>query len=103
MKTIIDRKVYNTDTAEKLCHWDNGLGNGDFRNCSEDLYKTQKGAYFLCGEGGAMSKYSRKFGNMSGAGSGIIVLSDSEAMEWLEAHRQIELIERHFASEIEEA
>jgi len=102
MKKIINGKSYNTDTAEIIASFENGLGSRDFRNYSEELYKTKKGNYFLAGEGGAMTKYSRPVGNMTDGGSDIFVLSKTEAIEWLERHGETEALEKYFADDIEE-
>jgi len=41
MRRIIEGKAYNTDTAERLAEFESGVGR------SKELYRTQKGAYFL--------------------------------------------------------
>lgn len=103
MKKVVNGKVYNTDTAEEVANYSNGLGGRDFRNVDESLYKTKKGAWFLAGEGGPMTKYARACGNMTGGGDDIIPMSAEEALEWLEHHDETEAIEEHFADSIEEA
>ena len=102
MKKVINGKVYNTETAIKVAGWDNGIFSNDFRNCSEELYKTKKEAWFLYGKGGAMSKYSVSHGNSVSGGSDIIAFSKTEAYNWLEEKHEIEAIEEHFGS-LEEA
>jgi len=102
MKKIIDGKLYNTDTAEELGHYWNGLGTNDFRNISESLYRTKNGVYFTAGSGGAMSSYARPCGNMTGGGEGIMVLCVDEAKEWAERHLTAEEYEAIFG-QIEEA
>lgn len=87
MKQVIDGKLYNTETAEEVGHYDNALGCGDFRYIRESLYKTKRGRFFLAGEGGAMTKYSQGCGNnVRCEGSGIFPLGIEEAKEWMEAH-----------------
>ena len=49
MKKIIDGKIYNTETAEKIGFYCNG--ESGFGRFHETLYKTQKGRYFTHGEG----------------------------------------------------
>src|SRR3990172_2422569 len=68
MKKVIDGKIYNTETAELLHEWDNGMYGNDFGRCEEALYRTKKGAYFIAGEGGAMSRYARSCGSNSTCG-----------------------------------
>lgn len=101
MKKVIDGKVYNTETAELIEEWNNGYPCTDFKYCAEELYRTKKGAWFLFGEGGAMSSYSKPYGDMVGGGENIKVLSEVEAYKWLEMHNKTEAIEKHF--DIEEA
>ena len=52
MKKIIDGKTYNTETAEEIGSYDNGLGARDFRHCKESLYKTKRGPGSLQGKVG---------------------------------------------------
>lgn len=103
MKQVINKKLYNTETAEKL-HSYTFSNTGDFHYISESLYKTKYGNYFLAGTGGAASKYGKACGNnsMSG-GTAITPMTVTEAIQWLEDHDGSEVIENHFASEIQEA
>lgn len=96
-------KVFNTETAEMIAHYDNGLGSRDFRNLSEGLYITKKGNYFLAGDGGPMTKYAEPCGSNSwGGGSGIEHISKSEALEWCEMHEiDADIIAKYF--DVEEA
>lgn len=103
MKQIINGKTYNTDTALEVGYYWNGLGDSDFSNISEKLYKTPRGAWFLVGVGGAMTKYSCPCGNLTGGGGGIFPLTRAEALKWMETHGETEAIEMHFADVIEEA
>ena len=83
MRKVINGKMYNTETAEFLGGWSNGYYTNDFHYCSEDLYRTKKGTYFIYGKGGAMSRYSSDKGNgWRGFGSDIRLLSIEEAKAW---------------------
>lgn len=86
MKKIINNKVYDTNTAQKLGEWDNGHYTNEFAYCAETLYRKRTGEYFLFGEGHAMSKYASHSGNNSGWGEKIIPLSYEEAQQWAEGH-----------------
>lgn len=78
MKKTINRKLYNTDTAEQIASINVGEF-GDPAGYEEALYKTKKGLYFLCGKGGAESKYVEED----------IVAIDSKAAEaWLKENRE---------------
>ena len=94
MKTIIDGKKYDTDTARWVGCFDNRYGN--FSDYKESLYLKKTGEFFLDGEGGPSSKYAQSIGNMSGSGYGIIPLSINAARNWVEKHCSIELYEELF-------
>lgn len=102
MKKIINGKKYDTETASLIHEWDNGHYPGDFEACEEALYRTRKGAYFLAGSGGPMSKYAVSSGNSTGGGEDITPLSETEAREWLEQHDGSDEIESTFG-EVDEA
>jgi hypothetical protein len=102
MKKVIDGKMYNTDTATAIANWDNGYGRGDFKWCDEDLFVTKKGAYFVWGQGGALSRWSESCSDGERGGSGIKVLTANEAREWCETHDvDADFIAEHF--KVEEA
>lgn len=105
MKQIIDGKVYNTETAELIGEWyTGGIGQGDFNYMAEDLYKTKSGAYFLAGEGGAMTRYSRSAGNnTTTGGSAIIPLTAEEALRWAERRLDADTIEKEFTGMLQQA
>lgn len=85
MKKVINGKMYNTDTAKNLGEWWNGVPRNDFNCCEETLYRKKTGEFFLYGEGGANTKYSKSAGqNSRSGGSEIIPLTESEAKKWVE-------------------
>ena len=87
MKKIINGSKYDTDTAKLLGRWTNGANYGDFSFCSEALYRTRSGKYFIFGSGGAMSKYSKSCGNNEWCGgSNFEPVTRQAAMEWAEEH-----------------
>lgn len=90
MKSIIQGKRYDTDTATEIASWSNGASYGHFNWCSETLYLTKAGAFFLHGRGGAMSPYatSSEGGRSRGGGDEIIPMSHSDALSWCEEHHQ---------------
>ncbi len=86
MKQIINGKLYNTETAEKLGSDSYGYGS-DFHHWQEALYRTKGGTYFIAGEGGPLSRYARSCGqNETSGGEGIRPLTEAEAREWMEEH-----------------
>jgi hypothetical protein len=84
MRKIINGRTYNTATSKRIGAWDNGHFTNAFEYCSEDLYKNTKGAYFLHGVGGAMSKYCCRQGDSTSGGSDIVPLTSEEAQAWAE-------------------
>lgn len=95
MKKIINNKVYDTDTAKFVGSYDSNPG--DLYGFTETLYRKKTGEYFLHGEGGAGSKYSRSIGNNSWAGSAkIIPLTRAAAKEWAEEHLTAEKYDAEF-------
>ena len=96
MKRIIQGKVYNTDTATRIGSHVR-YNRGDFQFEDTDLYKTQKGAWFICGEGGPLSRWSRSEGNGQRGGSGIEAMTTTEALAWCEAAGiDADIIASHF-------
>ena len=87
MVKIIGGKKYNTDTAEKVGGYWNGLSPRDFGSCSETLYKKRTGEFFLYGEGGPMTKYRVCIDSNSwSGGEKIIPMTFDEARQWAEEH-----------------
>ena len=101
MRKIINGRTYNTETSKEIGSWDNGIYGNDFRNCSEDLYKNTKGAYFLVGEGGPMSKYAVSHGNQTSGNKELIPMTAAEAQEWAEGHLTVEEFEEEFGEQEE--
>lgn len=97
MKRVIDGKRYDTETAKLVVSWDNGCYGNDFKSCSEDLYITKNGSWFLFGSGGPMSKYATSAGNMMSSGDCIIPLTKQEAYDWLEKNNFVKELEEYFA------
>lgn len=102
MKKIIDKKRYNTETAELIAEWSNNYYSNDFKYCEESLYLTKKGTYFIHGSGGPMTKYAVSYGNSSSGGETIILVSKEESIEWCEQRQLHDTLEKHFTCEIEE-
>lgn len=80
MKRVIDGKVYNTETAEEICDLPCSAYPGDFQYHETTLYRTPKGAYFLAGKGGPMTRWAQPEGtNGYSGGSGLEVVTSEEA------------------------
>lgn len=102
MKKIIEGKVYDTKTAEKIETYEPFEDTTKFQWWSETLYHTQKGRYFLYGEGGPMSKYAESFPGGASGGESIRVLTEAEAFDWLSQYSPEKAIEI-FPGNVEEA
>lgn len=87
MKAIINGKTYNTETATELCSLPcSAQGRGDFNWHSTGLYRTKKGGFFIAGEGGPASMWSRSAGqNSYTGGSGVRVVDAVVARGYMEA------------------
>ena len=60
MKKIIEGKMYNTETATYIGRYrTDTMSRRDFRYLEEELYQKRTKEFFLCGEGGAMTKYAK--------------------------------------------
>ena len=96
MKRIIDGKRYDTQTATAIASDQGGGGKTDFSHWHETLYRTQNGAWFIHGQGGAMSRWSEPaYPNGRQGGEGILPLTDELAQEWLTVHAN-QLVESFF-------
>lgn len=103
MKKIINGKLYDTETAKCLGS-DSYSNRRDFHYWSEELYVKRTGEYFLYGEGGPMSRYSRSLGDNSWTGGEkIIPLTISKAKEWAEEHMSADEYEEAFGLPDEDA
>jgi hypothetical protein len=103
MKTTIDNKTYNTATATKVAEASNHAPANDFHAWWETLYLTQKGNWFLHGEGGPMTIYATEHHNRSTDGERIIPMSREQALAWCAKHNAQEAIDNHFGELVEEA
>lgn len=82
MKQIINGKLYNTETAEKIGEFESDYPKDSFRFFSETLYQKQTGEYFLFGQGLAESKYGKKTPQGKIPWSKIKPLSQEQASTW---------------------
>lgn len=96
MKKVIDGKVYNTDTALLVGQWDNGLPSGGFEYCDEALYLSPGKQFFLWGEGGPMTRWSRSNGKETWGISDIVLLSPYKALYWEGEHLDRDIVLKFF-------
>ena len=96
MRKIINRKMYNTETATRLGIY-HICRHGRFNYCKEALYQKKNGEFFLMGKGGAASKYGEQVGtNEWSSGATIIPYSKEEAKDWLKEYGDAEVYRELF-------
>lgn len=97
MKKVINGRLYNTDTAEKLGSWENMNDYRNFHYFSETMYRKRTGEFFLHGEGGPASPYHERVDqNSYMGGERIRPLTPEEAREWAEEHMDADDYQRIF-------
>ena len=85
IKRIIEGKIYNTETAHRICTLECGFYPGDFGYHDTYLYRTKKGTYFIAGKGNAASMWSDRIGNGRWPGRGLRVIDAEDARSYAEA------------------
>jgi hypothetical protein len=86
MKRIIKGKLYSTETATCIGSYEYSNPR-DFHYLREELYRKNNGEFFLCGEGGPLSKYREQVDSGGWtSGEAIIPLTIEEAKAWCENH-----------------
>ena len=102
MKKIINGKRYNTETSKMVGYYWNKKAINDFRHFEEKLYKKKTNEFFLYGEGGPASRYTKSLGNNSWTGNKkIIPLSLEAAKKWVEEHLTADEYEEIFGQAAE--
>ena len=85
MKKIINKRLYDTETAKKLAEASSNLSVSDFNYWEETLYRKKNGEFFIHGHGGPMSRYATVTGTNSwSGGERIIPMSYKNAQQWAE-------------------
>lgn len=84
MRQIIERKVYDTDTAEQIGKHGSIVDKQDFHALAETLYKAPDGEYFLHCQGGAATQYAKQTNAGTTYGEEIQLLTKEEALNWCE-------------------
>lgn len=107
MRKIIKRRVCDTETAQLIGTWTNGLYVNDLDYMSESLYRNrggraQEALWFIHGEGGARTRYSKRDGSGWAGGEDIFTLTQEEAEAWAEEHLTADEIEAAFTVEPED-
>ena len=104
MRQIVDGLLYDSENAEVIGEC--GAFESDrsnFRWWDGTLHRTEKGRFFLAGQGGPMSRFADIEGRTRRSGSGIQPLTDAEALDLASLHLDSDVVEKHFAHMIEPA
>lgn len=102
MKKIINGKVYDTATAQKIAEWEINLPT-DINYLCESLYLKKTGEYFIFGSGGANTRYA----SVSGSGNFrpgelIVPITLDNAKKWAEEHLDGNTYEAIFGDVVED-
>lgn len=96
MKKTVDGTTYNTTTAKLVGEWRNTLDIQKANWCHEMLFKTNNGAYFLWGCGGALSPYKFVSYAVRGSKAEITPLNLEKAKAWAKEHLRYEIYCKEF-------
>jgi len=80
MTKVINGKTYRSHTAQLIVTLPRHFSKTDNRWQETRLYRNQRGAYFLAGEGGALSRWAQSTPNGAIHGEGIEPISKDEAL-----------------------
>lgn len=85
LQQVIDGKIYNTETATRVCSLDCSVYPHNFAYHETYLFRTKSGRWFLAGFGGPSSMWrSPAPGGGWGGGSGIRPVTPAEAQTYAE-------------------
>ena len=102
MRKIIKNRVYDTESAHRVCDPVSPTGMYDVRDFhyfEETLYRKKTGEYFLHGHGGPLSPYAEPYGqNGSRSGERILPFTPEQAREWAEEHLDPKEYEAEFGT-----
>lgn len=85
MKKVINGKMYNTATAERIGGYQYSTPD-KYDYASEDLYRKHTGEFFLHGAGGPLSDWADVQSNGAFDGCVIKPMTLDEAKQWSEKH-----------------
>ena len=91
MRKIINKKMYDTDTAEFVEVFENTPYRSNAYYFKEKLYRKKTGEFFLYGYGNAASKYCQSDAvGMREPGKKIVPMSEDEAKTWVERYCDVD-------------
>jgi hypothetical protein len=104
MRQVVNGKLYDTAKATMIAEVEFGRP-GDISYWYEALHVTAKGNYFIFGEGGPATEYSRYVDDTTkSGGQRIMPVTQKEALTWCEENRiDAATIEKVFGDLVEDA
>ena len=91
MRKIINKKMYDTETAEWVEEFENTPYKSNYHYYVETLYRKKTGEFFLHGCGNAASPYADENADrMRSPGEKIIPLTEAEAKNWVERYGDVD-------------
>jgi hypothetical protein len=86
IRRVIDGKIYDTRTADEVATIASlDYGRNDCRYEKTALFLTKKGAWFIAGEGGPLTRWREKVADGWTSGCGLELVTPQEAQRLLEA------------------
>ena len=82
MTKVINGKTYRSHTAQLIVTLPSHLPKTDHKWHDTRLYRNQRGAYFLAGEGGSRSRWAKHTPDGATPGEGIEPLSKDKALAY---------------------
>lgn len=90
MKKIINGKLYNTETAEKIAESWNGLPQSDFNHLTAKLFRKKTGEFFFWFIGGALTIAAESYGGAMHGGEKIVPCDLEDAKEFCERNLDVD-------------
>ncbi|MFC1652423.1 hypothetical protein ACFL3F_01760 [Planctomycetota bacterium] len=105
MEVTIDGKHYDTEKAQLIHAWDNGVfSSTDFGYRSKMLYRNRNGDWFIHHEGGALTDCTQKYDdNRRTGGEFIEPVTEDDVLKFLQNHGGEIPIADWFGDRIEDA
>lgn len=96
MKLTISGNTYDSETAHFILEVSNSYPSNSYHYISESLFRTEEGQFFICGHYCPLLDCSDNFGNSTTGGYGLHLLSDADALLFLQIYSCLDVIETYF-------
>lgn len=97
MRKVVNGRVYDTDTAQLVCEWDNGEMPTGLAYVCHGLYRKKTGEFFLHVHGGPATSWAKptETGGTRGA-EHVVLATYDEARELVERNADADVYEELF-------